>query len=112
MKIKPETKTFTITTAPEVMRRFERLLCLMQSNCDIGHSATVGMSLDGDGADRFKVKESLRQYRDGARKIAGVGYSVELATGRGYSGLMQDYDRNCRWRYADNGKDIEDEDDE
>ena len=110
--MKAETKTFTITASTSAMRRFERLMCLLQSNSHIGHSATVGMYLDGDGADRFTVKETLRQYRDGARKIAGVGYSVELATDRGYHGLMEDHSRSCRWRYADNGKDLYQEESE
>ena len=104
MRREPVTKTFTITADPGVLERFERLLCMMQTGCAIGHSGTFGMSLDGDGADRFKVKESLRKYRNGAMKIGGVGYSVELATGAGYSGLMQDRDRKCRWSYADSGQ--------
>ena len=62
------------------------------------------MSLDGDGADRFKVKESLRKYRNGAMKVAGVGYGVELATDDGFAGEMIDRDRKTPWHYADSGK--------
>ena len=100
----PVTKTFTVTAEPEVMERFERLLCLMQHSTLVGHSGIFGMYLDGDGADRFKIKEGLAQYRKGAAKITGVGYSVELATGEGYSGLMQDRNSNNRWSYDDKGK--------
>ena len=51
------------------MERFERLLCLMQPQATSGIPARSASNLDGDGADRFRVKESLRKYRDGAMKI-------------------------------------------
>jgi hypothetical protein len=50
-----ETKTFTIKADPVMMRRFERMIRYMSWCSGVGHSATIAISVDGDGADRFQV---------------------------------------------------------
>lgn len=48
-----ETRTYTITASPDVLRRFERFLALLHYNA--GHSAIFGLQFDGDGRDRLTV---------------------------------------------------------
>lgn len=48
-------KTYVIEAVPEVIDRLERFLAYVQWCAGVGHSTTVGMSIDGDGAERFTV---------------------------------------------------------
>lgn len=48
-------KTYEIEASPHVIEMFEDFLCHVQWCSGVGHSCTVGMPIDGDGADRFKV---------------------------------------------------------
>lgn len=77
-------KSFRVTTSPEVMGRFERFLSLLTYNSAVGHSATFGMSLDGDGPDRFEVSPDPRErYREDLQAFEGSG-DVECASSRGF----------------------------
>jgi len=52
-------KTFTIHTSDqEMMDRFERFMAALMYCGNVGHSTTIGCSIDGDGADRFHVSPS------------------------------------------------------
>lgn len=51
-----ERRTYVIEASPNVIKNFERFLAHTQYCANVGHSALVGMSIDGDGADRFNVK--------------------------------------------------------
>ncbi len=57
------TKQFSITTTPEVLQRFEAFLAHLQHCSAIGHSCTVAMDIDGDGADRFTVSPKVKPRR-------------------------------------------------
>lgn len=48
-------KTYTVEASPNVIKNLDRLLAHMQYCANVGHSALVGISIDGDGADRFWV---------------------------------------------------------
>jgi len=52
-------RTFDIEASPEVMARFEAFLSYIQWCSRVGHSCDVRFGIDGDGADRFKVKQEL-----------------------------------------------------
>jgi hypothetical protein len=54
-----KTKSYTITATPDVLERFENFMRHLQYCSGVGHSTDVVMSIDGDGADRFKVKPDL-----------------------------------------------------
>jgi hypothetical protein len=72
------TQSFKVTASPNVMGRFERFLALVHWNSAVGHSATVGMPIDGDGPDAFAVKPDLRErFREDLRAFQGNG--VECA---------------------------------
>lgn len=79
-----ETKTFTITTSPGIMRRIERFLALLHHNSRFGHSATFAMPLDGDGEDKVTV-EPEPDFAKEVSLIGGVGGSVEIAYNDAYS---------------------------
>jgi hypothetical protein len=48
-------RTYEIEASPTVVENFERFLSHVQWCSGVGHSTAVAMSIDGDGADRFKV---------------------------------------------------------
>lgn len=52
-------RTFTIQATPEMMDRFEAMIRSIETNCNVGHSCTVAVPVDGDGADRFRVVSGL-----------------------------------------------------
>lgn len=79
------TETFTITSAPNVMKRFRRLLALLHYNAGWGHSAYFAMPLDGDGADRFKVHDFKTDYAADVELIGSVDYGVGIALTDGYT---------------------------
>lgn len=80
-----ETITITVTATKPVMERFKRLIARLQRNCHIGHSAKVGMFIDGDGWDKFKVEGiDLMAYMANGRPDAAAGYDFEMAGENGY----------------------------
>lgn len=92
-----ETKTFTITAPPNVLRRIERFLALLHWNSAFGHSSIFAIPLDGDGPERVVV-DPVPDYRADVDKLAGVGYDVEIAYEREYTGHFIDRLRpNGRW---------------
>ena len=106
------TKAFTVTTSKSVMKRFEKLLAMLQFNSGWGHSSTFGMFLDGDGPDRFMVEPKPDpSLAKGVNLIGGVGLDVEIATEYGFTGLSKDTNRNDWWvendRLYNNGEDWE-----
>lgn len=48
-------KTFEIEASPNVMKAFEQFMAHLAYCASVGHSTTVAMTIDGDGADRFRV---------------------------------------------------------
>lgn len=92
-----ETKTFTITAGPALMRRIERFLALLHFNSSFGHSAIFAMPLDGDGSEKVKIEPIDRRLAHEVDAIGGVGYHVELARDDSYSGYMLDRARESRW---------------
>ena len=72
------TKTFAITTSPDVMERFERFLALLHYNSCFGHSGLFAMPLDGDGSDKVEVSPRLR-FQHEVDLCAGIGGDVEIA---------------------------------
>lgn len=81
------TKTFKITSTPEVMRRFENFLSFMHFNS--GHSGLFAMSFDGDGYDVLKCEPEPDKYIEPGKKDMHdvAGYGVEIANENGYQGL-------------------------
>ena len=51
-----KTRTYTVTGSLEVLAKFERFMAMLHHNSRVGHSATFGMSMDGDGAGEFTVE--------------------------------------------------------
>lgn len=87
------TKTFTITTSTEVMRRFERFLALLHLNSHWGHSATFAMPLDGDGPDRFEVADlDFSLVKKDVNLIGNVGHEVEVAYNDSYGTVAKKRD--------------------
>ena len=91
------TKTFTITTSREVMKRIEHFLALLHFNSIFGHSGLFAMHLDGDGPEKVRVNDLPRELKDQVNAIGGVGYGVEIANENGYSGKFLDRKRESRW---------------
>lgn len=69
------TRTYKITGSPDVLDRFERWLSHVQWCSSVGHSTSVSMDIDGDGADRFKVlepdvKSAMKDHDIGSRSTS------------------------------------------
>lgn len=92
-----ETKTFTITTSPTVMRRIERFFALLHFNSNFGHSGIFGMPLDGDGSDKVKITPINKELGQQVGLIGGVGYDVEIANDGGYAGIFKDKNKHSYW---------------
>lgn len=97
------TKTFTITTTPELINRLERFFALLHFNSNFGHSNLFGMWLDGDGPDRFKVDGVDVSLSPEVSAIGGVGYGMEIAGKDCYGGQFIDRNRNPAWDTAPPG---------
>ena len=91
------TRTFKITTSPEVMRRFERFLAFLHWNSRYGHSGIFAMSLDGDGAERFTASPAPG-HSDEVSLCGGIGHQVGIAESDGYHGGYLDRERGSDWR--------------
>jgi hypothetical protein len=92
-----ETKTFTITTSPAIMRRIERFLALLHFASNWGHSGIFGMPLDGDGSEKVKVDPIDRRLAHEVDAIGGVGYDIEIARDDSYSGYAINRERRSRF---------------
>lgn len=83
MKTTQVTKTYAVTTSPEVHRKLEMFLALLHYNA--GHSGTFGMQFDGDGSDRLRVEPAPDPgLALPAQRIGGVGHGLEFVSGRDY----------------------------
>jgi len=86
------TRKFEITANPYVMERIDRFFALLHWNSRYGHSATFGMSLDGDGCEKVTVHpEPEHQIEVGL--IGGVGADVECASDNGFYGIFKHRER-------------------
>lgn len=94
------TKVFTITATPNVMKTFERFLAFMHHNG--GHSATFGMTFDGDGWDFLEVSPSdeVEKYVRDAHRIGSCGPEFEIAYEDSYWATFGDHKRN-RYKVKD-----------
>lgn len=92
-----KTKTFTITTSPRLMKRIERFLALLHFNSGFGHSGTFAMSLDGDGCEKVKISDLEKTLGYEVDAIGGVGYDIEVATDKGYTGFFIDKNKESKW---------------
>jgi len=79
MPTQKETKTFTVTATPEIMKRFERFMAMLHYNSCFGHSAHFAMFLDGDGWDKFELKEVDKSLKNEVDAIGCVGRDCEIA---------------------------------
>lgn len=78
-KLPTETVVFTITANHVVMERLKRFLARLERNSRVGHSAKVGLFLDGDGQDRLTVDEpALPSYESEKFRGAGGGHGYEM----------------------------------
>lgn len=102
--MKQETRTYTITTSPDVQKRIEKFLALLHWNSRYGHSGTFAMPLDGDGQDTVTV-DPEPGYSKQVGNLATVGYDVEIAYDNSFSGLFEntarERERECKWVYKD-----------
>ena len=57
-------KTYTIEASPNVIKTLERFLVHLEYCCGVGHSTSVGIGIDGDGADRFKILDPKLEKND------------------------------------------------
>jgi hypothetical protein len=75
------TKTFTITTDPDMMLKITRFLACLHFNSRWGHSSTLAMDCDGDGNDDVTVEgdgiEVQRAYVDNLSRKVGKTKQVE-----------------------------------
>ena len=72
---------FEIEASPNVMKAFERFMAHLQYCSSVGHSANVAMSIDGDGADRFKVVSGSDESGAQAEERRFSGYLEMIETG-------------------------------
>lgn len=98
-----ETRAFTITTTPNLMKQVERLLALLHYNSIFGHSGLFAMSLDADGIEKISIEGIDPKLAYEVELIGGVGYDVEIARGEGYGGAFLDRQRKRRWYTAPPG---------
>lgn len=75
------TKTFKIEASPNVMAAFEKFMAHLQYCGGAGHSATVAMGIDGDGADRFKILSGTDVKGEQAREKRWDGHIELIHTG-------------------------------
>ena len=81
-----ETLEISITASPDMLKRIVNLLGVIQWNSSVGHSATVGTFVDGDGADRITV-DGLPDgdYRDMAEALSSYGDSYFAEVSENYA---------------------------
>lgn len=84
----PITKTFNITTSPEVMKCIERFFALLHWNSRFGHSSIFAMPLDCDGSDKVTV-DPVPEHAKEVELIGGVGFDVEIAQPYSYGGKFE-----------------------
>lgn len=94
---KTETKVFTITASPDLIRRVERFLALLHFNSRFGHSGIFGMELDGDGHEKVTVEPIDARLAHEVDAIGGVGYGIELARDNSYAGKQINRDSRSYW---------------
>lgn len=75
------TKTFKIEASPNVMEAFEKFMAHLQYCGGAGHSANVAMSIDGDGADRFKIISGSDVRGEQSQEEKFEGYLEMIHTG-------------------------------
>lgn len=106
--VESEERTYTINAPREVLERFERFMTILNFSGNAGHSGTFAMAFDGDGSEFFNTDFDNRDdYINGAMKISGVGYHVEIATRNGFTGRDLDFEKDPKWNYDDGGKQVE-----
>jgi hypothetical protein len=91
------TKTFTITCSPKFMEKFERFLSMMYLYGRWGHSANIGIFVDGDGNENpiiEPINETYKKYRKDISLISGVGGELEQAQEDRFTVLFIDNSRN------------------
>ena len=103
-----------VTDSSGLIQKFLRLMALLHRAGAVGHSGTFGMSLDGDGNERLLIESDdnnlfMRSVKKGADRVGSVGYDVELATTKGFSGWFRNVDRRCKWNFDDEGVSLNDE---
>ena len=91
-----EARTYTIEGPPSLLNRIENFLLLAQFNASVGHSAKIGIPIDGDGVDNpLTVVGGNIDFnkRTVARSQLNIetskGYVVELAYDNSFGGLSK-----------------------
>ena len=97
MPTQKETKTFTVTATPEIMKRFERFMAMLHYNSCFGHSAHFAMFLDGDGWDKFELAEIDKSLKNEVDVIGCVGRDVEIACTDKYTARNFDRQTSKAW---------------
>ena len=72
------TKTFEIEATPNVMEAFEKFMAHLAWCAGVGHSTTVAMSIDGDGADSFYVNSGSDVKGQQAEEQSRYDRSIEV----------------------------------
>ena len=90
------TKTFTITTSADVMKRLERFFAMLHFNSNWGHSSFFGLFVDGDGADKITVDPKPTNHEE-VDLLGGVGFDVEIAQDNSYTGRFFAKERTAYW---------------
>ena len=107
MPEKEETRTYTLTAVPSVLRRIERLFALMAKCGRWGASRSFSLWFDGDGADRLEIQRSVvRNFDGGAAKAIESGYGVIYVNGPGFLGMSGGNTMEPKKRWNDNGKEL------
>jgi len=85
------TKTFSITTTPDVMQRLENFLCFLHFNG--GHSGLFAMPFDGDGSDKFKCDPPPTKLNYDHQLISDAGHELEVAYDNSFKAFALDRNR-------------------
>lgn len=77
------TRKYEITASPDVMKKFERVMAVMQVMSAVGSSRGVYFGHDGDGPDRFEVapRSSVEPYFDEAGEVLDSGKDIQVGEG-------------------------------
>lgn len=68
-----ETKTYKISGPKEQLEQIDQLLSWIDYCCSVGHSATISLSVDGDGAASISVDGTNRE-KDIEDEDIEIGY--------------------------------------
>lgn len=81
-----------ISGSPEAIQTITNLLAVIEWNCQVGHSATVGAFFDGDGADKITIEgipdANKKLGRDMAQACSSYGDDILARIASGTAAVL------------------------